>query len=112
MQIAEFTHQAVPDLALVASAPQRHRDRKEDKRQGGAQPHLPHFAAPLLTVLHTSLDHLSGIHVTEHGHAHLVTDLVIDRHPTSSVHRKLLVLLLAGSMPDGSCLVFCSLLLA
>jgi len=36
MQIAEFAHQALPHLALIATAPQRHRDHKEHERQGRA----------------------------------------------------------------------------
>ncbi len=91
MQIAELAHQAVPHLALVAPAPQRHPHHKQHQRHYRAQPHSPCFGAPRLTGLHASLNHLRGIHFTQHAHAHLFAHLVIDRHLASSVHRKLLV---------------------
>ena len=112
MHIAELAHQAVPHLAWVASAPSRQRDHKHHQAQRCAQPHSPHFGAPRLAVLHTPLDHLPGVHFTEHGHAHLFTHLVIDLHLASSVHRKLLVVVLSGSIPDWSFLVLTFPLLA
>ena len=110
MQITELAHQALPHLALVPTTPQRHPDHKQDQAQGRAQSHAPHFGGPGLTLLHTALDHLRGVHLTQHRHAHLFTHLVIDIHFASSVHRKLLgfFFFLSGSMPDRelSCLVF------
>jgi hypothetical protein len=112
MQIAELAHQAAPDLALVAAAPQGHGDHKQHQAQGRAQPDAPHFGVPRLTLLHTAFDHLSWVDLREQSHTHLLTDLVINRHLASSVQRKLLGVLFAGSMPDGSFLVFFSLLFA
>src|SRR5437660_3551053 len=101
-----FAHQALPHLALVATAEPRHGHHKEHHSQSCTQPHAPYFGGPRLTLSHTLLNPLLGVDFTEHGHAHLFTHLVIDIHFASSVHRKLPVFLLSGSLPDWSFLVF------
>ena len=110
MEITEFAHQALPDLALIATAPQGHANHKQDQGQGRAEAYPPHFAGPGLTFSHTALNHLRGVDLTQHRHAHLFAHLVINVHFTSSVHRKLLgfFFFLSGSMPDRelSCLLF------
>ncbi len=80
MQVAELAHQLVPHLALVQTAPQGHPHHKQHQSQGRAGSHPPRFAAPRLTLLHTPLNHVLGVHLTQHRHAHLFTHLVIDIH--------------------------------
>jgi hypothetical protein len=80
MQITESSHQLLPHLALVQTAPQRHAQHKEHQAQGRTGAHPPCFAGPGLTLLDTALDHFLGIHFTEHRQAHLFTHLVIDLH--------------------------------